>query len=305
MPISTIYSGQGPRLTVNSMIADPLMIRARLLQMADQQFIMEALLRPVPSTPSGAIVFSESTPLFASDTPLDVAEGGEIPLGIGQDGLPRVAHTVKTGLGVEITREMRDRNRTDLVNTRMDQVRNTLVRTWEFKLFNAFAAASIAGTVAAATPWASSTTVRTDITNAIKLVTTSVTPNSDPLNNQDYLGFIPDTLVLPFTSQFDLITNTSFSSVYIGGDIAERNPNYTGQLERTVMGMQVLLSRFLTPGTGYLMQSKVIGGWSDERPLGVTPLYPDQPREVWRADVVRRTGIFIDQPLAIAKITGI
>jgi hypothetical protein len=305
MPISTVYSGQGPRLTVNSMIADPLMIRARLLQMADQQFIMEALLRPVPSTPSGAIVFSESTPLFASDDATDVAEGGEIPLGVGQDGLPRVAHTTKTGLGIEITREMRDRNRTDLVNLRLDQVRNTLVRNWERKLFAAFSGLTPAVTINAANPWASSTTIRNDIGGAVKGITTAVTPNSDPNNNQDYIGFVPDTLVIPFASQYDIMLNTSFTSLYLGGDIAERNPQYTFQLERNVMNLQVLMSRFLPAGTAYVLQSKVCGGWSDERPLGVTPLYPDQPREVWRADVVRRTGIFIDQPLSVAKIVGI
>lgn len=309
MPVQTQYSGQGPRLTVNMMIADPLMIRARLLQMADQQFIMNALLRQAPSAQSGAIVFSESDPLFAQDDAQEVAEAGEIPLGLGQDGIPKVAHTTKTGLGVEITREMRDRNRVDLVNKRLDQVRNTLVRNWERRLFAQFDAATVAtGQVVAGTQWSNpgvgSSFPRRDLLAAIKLITESRAQyaNLDANNQQDYFGFVPDAIVISTTSQYNLIQSDSFVNLYLAGNIADLNPQYTGQLERTVLGCTVYISRFIPANTTYVLQTNVNGGYSDERPLGVTPLYADQPREVWRADVVRRTAIFIDQPPAIAKI---
>lgn len=307
MPVQTQYSGQGPRLTVNMMIADPLLIRARMLRMADQQFIMQALLRPVPAATSGALVYSESDPLFAQDDAAEVAEGGEIPLGMGQDGIPRVAHTIKTALGIEITREMRDRNRIDLVQKRMDQVRNTFIRNWERRLFTAFDAATAAtGSVVAGTAWSNPSTgdPRRDILAAIKLVTESRAQyaNLDANNQQDFFGFVPDAMVISTTASYNLMQSSNFVNLYLAGNIADRNPFYTGQLERTVLGCEVFTSRFIPATSVYVLQTKDVGGWSDERPMGVTPLYADQPREVWRSDVVRRSAIFIDQPYAVAKI---
>lgn len=312
MPTQVTYSGQGPRLTVSAMIVDPLMIRARMLQMMDQQFIMEALLRQAPATQSGAVVYAESNPLFATDDAQEVAEGGEIPLGQGQFGNPKVAVTRKTGLGIEITREMRDRNRIDLVQLSMDQVRNTMVRNWERRLYTALSNAVTATgmIVTPAFPWSnlSSGNPRGDILAAVKAVTEAVYPNGDPNNsppNQDFFGFVPDTMVISTTAEYNLLQNTNFVQLYLGGNIADRNPYYTGQLERTILGMNVLVSRFIPAGTAYVLQSNIVGGYSDERPLGVTPLYADLPREVWRSDVVRRTAIFVDQPYAVAQINGV
>lgn len=307
MPTAVTYSGQGPRLTVNAMLVDPLMIRARMLQMMTQQFIMAALLRNAPATQSGAVVYAESNPLFATDDAAEIAEGAEIPLGQVQVGNPKVQVTRKTGLGVEITREMRDRNRIDLVQLSMDQVRNTMVRNWERRLFTAFDAATAqTGMVVAGSQWSNpaSGNARQDILSATKAVTEAIAPSMDPNNQQDFFGFVPDMLVISTTSQYNLMQNSNFVQLYLGGDIAERNPNYTGQLERKLLTLDVLTSRFVAPNTSYVLQSNVVGGYSDERPLGVTPLYADLPREVWRADVVRRTAIFIDQPYAVAKIVS-
>src|SRR4051812_37017556 len=112
------------------MLKDPLLIRARMLQMMDQQFIMNALLRQAPPAEAGVILYNESTPLFTDDDASVIAEAAEIPLVQGQDGVPKAAFTIKTGLGIEITIEMRNRNRIDLVTTRMTQVKNTILRHW-------------------------------------------------------------------------------------------------------------------------------------------------------------------------------
>jgi hypothetical protein len=313
MPVQTQYSGQGPRLTVNMLIQDPLLIQARMLRMMDQQFLMDALLRQAPSATSGAVVYEESTPLFATDDASEVAEAGEIPLGMGQDGIPRVAHTVKTAMGITITREMRDRQRIDLVNRRMAQVRNTIVRNWERRLFKAFdGAAAATGSIVAGTQWSNPTggNPRLDILAAIKLVTEARAQyaNMDANNQQDYFGFVPDAIVISTTAMYNLLQNDKFVSLYLAGNIADRNPLYTGQLERTVLGCDVYTSRFMPPTSQYVLQTKDVGGYSDERPLGVSPLYGNGggpnggPTETWRADAVRRTAIFVDQPFAVAKI---
>lgn len=309
MPTPTTYSGSGVRITVNSMIKDPLLIRARVLQMMNQQFIMEALLRKAPSAEAGVILYNESTPLFTDDDASVIAEAAEIPLVQGQDGVPKAAFTIKTGLGIEITIEMRNRNRVDLVSTRMDQVKNTILRHWERRLFAALNAAVPAGntlTLGATASWnggtAGSIKIRNNLIDAAQLVREAVVPNQ---GTDAYLGFEPDTLVISTRSMAVMMKDDDFRKAYEGSPLAERNPYYTGQLEKNVMGLDIMTSRFMNDDYAFLLQKKIVGGYSDERPLQVSPTYPDQDREIWRSNVVRQTGIFIDQPYAIAKINNI
>lgn len=308
-PTPRQYSNAGPRITVNSMIKDPTLIRARILQMAQQQFIMEALLRKGPSADAGVVLFNESTPLFTDDDASVIAEAGEIPLVQGSDGVPKAAFTVKTGMGIEISREMRDRNRVDMVTTRMTQVMNTIKRHWERRLFQAYDAAVPAGNVidlgptAATSSWytGSAPTIRDNIIDAMQLIREAEVPNQD----DSFLGFEPDTIVISTRTATAILKDDAFVKVYENSPLAVKNPFYTGQLEKQAYGLTWLTSRFMSDDAAYLMEAKTSGGYSDERPLQTSPTYPDQPREVWRTDVVRRTAIFVDQPFAVAKIANI
>lgn len=310
---SGTYSGTGPRITVNAMIKDPLIIRQRMLRMFHQQFIMEALLRKESPAQAGVVEYFESTPLFTDDDAAVVAEGGEIPLTTGQDGIPKAAFTIKTGLGIEITQEMRDRDAVGRVTTRMTQVRNTIVRHWERRLFNALNAAVPAGNVLnldaggtgfAANNWYSGTApkIRDNIIDAMQLVREAVVPNQ---GTDAYLGFEPDTFVISTRTATAMLKDDEFRKVYENSPLAEKNPFYTGQLERQVLGLTTLTSRFMNDDYAFLLEAKTEGGYSDERSLSVSPTYPDQDRETYRSNVVRRTAIFIDQPFAVAKIAAL
>lgn len=309
MPSPTTYSNSGVRITVNAMIKDPLLIRARMLQMMDQQFIMEALLRKAPPAEAGVILYNESTPLFTDDDASVIAEAAEIPLVQGQDGVPKAAFTIKTGMGIEITIEMKNRNRVDLVTTRMTQVKNTIQRHWERRLFNALNAAVPAGntiTLGATASWtggtAGSIKIRNNLVDAMQLVREAVVPNQ---GTDAYLGFEPNTLVISTRTMAAMMKDDDFRKAYEGSPLAEKNPYYTGQLEKNVMGLDIMTSRFMNDDYAFLLEKNVVGGYSDERPLNVSPTYPDNDREIWRSNVIRHTGIFIDQPLAIAKINNI
>lgn len=304
MVLTGMYSSQGVRVTVNAMIKDPLMIRGRLLDMSRNQFMMEDLLRRVPGTQSGVVQFTESAPLFAAEDPSLVAEGAEIPLITGEDGVPRAAFTVKMGAGIEITREARDRNRVDKVSQRLKQVRNTFVRAWERRMFTALeSAATLTGTASAS--WATATTdIRGDVLTALRKVreasVSGATPGPDV---DDYLGYEPDTLVMSTRTEALFFGNDTVAEVYErGSSLDPKNPRYTGTLEKEFMGLRVLTSRFMSDDFVWIMERKTVGGYSDERPLGVTPLYENKPREIWRADAVRRTAIFVDEPKAAIKL---
>jgi hypothetical protein len=296
------YSNQGLRVTVNSFIHDPLLVRARLTRMVERQWIMEAILRNEGQNNSGVIQYEENAPNFLDDDPEVVAEGGEIPLGQGSEGTPKASFTIKTALGLMITREMRDRNRVGTLNRRMIQLRNTFLRHWELRMFAEFSGKAV-NVQPVTTAWATSTTLRDDISAAIETVTEATLGVDD--DDQDFMGFEPDTLLIPTGTKYDLIRNEAFGAMYEKGDMTPQHPMYRHSLERTVMGLQVMESRFLTPGTAYVMQKGEVGGYSDERPFNVGELYEDQNNETWRANAVRRTAIFIDQPKAYVKLTGV
>lgn len=312
MPTPRSYSNSGPRITVNAMIKDPLVIRQRMLSMTQQQFLMEALLRKAPAAEAGVILYNESTPLFADEDASVIAEAAEIPLVQGQDGVPKAAYTIKTGMGIEITREMRDRNRVDLVSTRMTQVRNTIVRHWERRLFAALSAAVPAANVlnldAGGAGWTtnnwytgSAPTIRENVLDALELVREAEVPNQD----DSYLGFDPDTAVISTRTATAMMKDDEWRKIYEGSPLAAQNPFYTGQLQKGAMGLTWLTSRFMTDDDVFFLETKTVGGYSDERPLQTSPTYEDKDREIWRSNVVRRTAVFVDQPYAIAKVTAV
>lgn len=305
MPVpSGSYSQQGQRITVNSLIKDPLIIRGRMFDLMRNQFMMEDILRRVPGAAAGVIGYEESAPLFADEDPSIVAEGGEIPLVVGQDGALKAAFTVKLAAGIQITREMRTRNRIDLVDRRMKQIRNTMIRAWERRMFTALDAAPTL-TMNASADWATSTTdIRTDVLKAAGLVREASLSGATPGPNvDDYLGFEPDTLVMSTRTRDLFFGNDSVIEVYKNGSVLDtKNPMYTGTLEREFMGLRILTSRFMTDSYVWIMERNTVGGYSDEYPLSTTPLYELKQRQSWRADTDRRTAIFVDQPKAAVKL---
>ena len=301
------YSQQGLRVAVNDYIKDPKLIQARMLDIMRNEFIMEDLLRNAGGNDSGVVRYEQDSPLFADSDPMIVAEAGEIPLLTGGDGLPKAAFTVKYGAGIEISREARSRNKVDQIDKRMKQVRNSFTRLYEKLMFSALSNAGCP-TMPASAAWDIPTTnIRTDViaaTSAVREANQSGATAGPAV--EDYLGFDPDTLVMSTRTRDLFFGNDSVTEVYGAGFTYDtKNPVYTGTLENDFVGLRVLVSRFMQDNEVWVMERKTVGGWSDEYPFSTEPLYPDKPRQVWRTDVTRRTAIFIDQPKAAIKITGV
>lgn len=305
MPTKWNSAQDGLRLTVNAMVKDPTLIPARIIQDLSQEFITDSVLRRLPPTDSGIYVYNESTPLFADGSAPVVEEYGEIPILQGRMGDRKAAYTVKRALALMISEEMKNRNDVDGVNTRIKQIRNTMVRTWETTFLTAVF--TLAGnTQAAVGAWSGGTSaIRKDINGARKKVQDAA-PASDTDN---YFGFRADTLIIGHTSQYDLLNSTDFNSAVAStGPLAAKNTAYTGELPGNFLGLTVMVSRELDrlyPGKALLLERKTIGGIGDERPLRATELYPDRPRETYRSDLVRQSAVVIDQPNAACIITGV
>lgn len=305
MTTKVVSVQDGPRLTVSQMVKSPTLIPKRIISDLSQQFIVDALLRKLPGTTSGAYIYEESTPLFADGEAAIVEEFGEIPTISGRVGERRVAVTVKRALAMLVSQEMVDRNDVDRVNTQIKQIRNTMVRTWETSFFQALINHPDVASINATAAWGDAAAdLRTDIAEAQSVIEDAA-PVDDPDN---YFDFNPDTLVIGKRTRTDLITSDDFNKVYRNSDLAKSAPEYKGTLPGDFFGLTIMVSREmdrLAPGKALLLQRKVVGGIGDERPLRATPLRELPDNESWRSNTVRRSAIVLDQPKAAAWINGV
>lgn len=300
MPIQSVTDG--PRVVVNDLIRNPTVVPRRILEIAENQFISDSILRNAGSNDSGLVEFYQSTPLFANTTAAVRAEFAEYMYAQTSLGIPTVANTIDRGLSILISDEMRMRNKIDMVNIQMNQVRNTMRRDWDQSFFQLFLANPSVPTFAVATAWATSTNIRQDVLKGVKIVNNAVT-GQQPLN---YLNFFADTMVITEVQKYNLLSSTQFNNIF-QGNLADENLLYTGVMPQKVLNLDVLVTKsggVLPDSSVLIMERGTVGFYSDEEPLQATPLYRDQPRRTWRSDVNRRSAMGLDQPLAAVILTA-
>jgi hypothetical protein len=301
-PITSV--SDGPRLEVNDLIGDPSVVPRRIIDVMKQRFLADQLLRGGPSAKSGVVKFYQSNPLFSSTLSEYVAEFGEIPVSTNDLGTLMVTPALKRALGVRISREMADENDMDAVNLQINQVQNRMVKDWNGAFIAAvLAAVAVTGqTIAAANAWNTTNgNPRTDIFQARGLIVNALLPNT----TDNYLLFNPDTLVLSMLDVQVMLENDNIWQAWLGGNIANLNPQVTGKLPDQIFGLDAWATWDLPQGTALVIERNTVGFISDERPLQATPLFYHENTESWRSNVVRKSAVGIDQPYAAATITGI
>jgi hypothetical protein len=304
----------GPRLTVSQLVKSPTLVPKRIVQMAGQGFMVDSLLRQGPPIPGGSLIFSESEPLYADEGPMNVEEFGEIPLTTTSTGEMRVAKSVKKALGFRISQESIDRNNFDKVQQDMVKLKNSFAKTYEDVFLTTLQAAlptlASTNTTDGWVGTAASTAgqgIYADLAHATYNVRNADADTANGTGEQKF-HFTPDTIVLNDLMVSRLLLNPDITKVLQVGNAATMQPLVTGDATELFMkafGLRVIRSWRLSPDKAIILQSKVVGGVSDERPMGATPLYEHRPTETWRSDVSRMSAVFIDQPKAGVVLTGI
>lgn len=289
--IPNVSVADGPRITVNDWLKDPLRIPAYVISLMEQGFLADAVLRTEGSCPAGVVKYNESTPMYADSSVLDRAEFAEVPVALTSLGQPNVAYSVDKSLAVVISDEDKRRSSVDKLAIRMTQVKNSIIRAWDDVFVQAVLTNGNVQTFAAASPWnTSSYDIRADILSCAKLIEGATDTQGSEL------GFECDTMIVNRTTKYDLLRSTQFNAEYYGGDIADENLRYTGKLPQKIMGLNVLMSPRVPSGKAIFLQRGVSGFISDEVSLNGTPVYRDEPRKTWRSDVQRVSAVGIDQP---------
>jgi hypothetical protein len=303
MPTGARGFSDAPRITVNELLKDPLVIPALILDIAENEFIVDSVLRNGGAAPSGAVRYSESTPLYADAFPDIRPEFGEVPVVPTSIGIPRVVFTHERAMAIMVSDEMRRRQAIDPVTRQLLQVKNTMVYSWNTAFYSAVVANTSIQTLAVSNPWANAAaTIRADIMQACYLVENSNIVS--PSGVTQWLGFEADTLIINHGTKNTLLQSSTFAAPYIG-DIASENLLYTGTLPQKILNLDVLVSRQVPTGNAIIMQRQRAGFYADELPFVAGPLYRDEPRKTWRSDTQRSSAIGLDQPLAICLLSGV
>lgn len=295
----------GPRITVDSFLKDPGKIPALIFSMTDQQFLADALLRSAGPVGGGAMQYFSSTPFYSDSNAATRAEFAEVPVAIGSYGTPQVSYVSEKALAILVSDEMRRRMNIDPVTTQLQQVRNTLVQSWDQAFVNMVLANTgqiVDSSISGNGPWSTAATgsaIRGDLVAAMKQIATAKAPGQSTS-----FGFKADTMVIGQGRQFDLIRQEDFNKPFVG-NIASENLLYTGKLPNKIMGLDVVVSRVMPDSEVLVMERKRAGFIADELPLQTSAMYRDEPRKTFRCDVQRASAMGLDQPLSMSLITNI
>lgn len=131
-----VGSYDGPRITVDDYLKDPLRIPALVLDIMANEFIVETVLRNAGANQSGAVRYEKSVPLYANSDTNIRAEFAEVPAATGSVGEILVAYSYERALAITVSDEMRRRQVVDPVNRQLTQVKNTMVRSWNKAFFS-------------------------------------------------------------------------------------------------------------------------------------------------------------------------
>lgn len=131
-----VGSYDGPRITVDDYLKDPLRIPALVLDIMANEFIIETVLRNAGANQSGAVRYEKSVPLYANNDTNIRAEFAEVPAVTGSVGEILVAYSYERALAITVSDEMRRRQVVDPVNRQLTQVKNTMVRSWNKAFFS-------------------------------------------------------------------------------------------------------------------------------------------------------------------------
>lgn len=294
----------GRDITVDFLLKNPTVIASRVANFALQRLISGYIFRTVGNVQGGAVIYNriDSNQVYLSRGPRTVAEGAEFPLVEAQEPAPLIITTSKLGGQWQITDEARRRNSQDAMEQVQTKMVNNFVRNQDLLCMAALAndpviSAAVGadgrqgGTQAAVAQWSDNTNG-----NPIKDIATAVAN----INNRE----------LEYTVDTVLVNPVDATNLLIRPDIrmalpreSSDNPILSGALNG-FMDLSWIQSNRVPQGTAYFLQRQIIGAVAEEVPYRVETERL-MNRQVTAMYASRTTGVFIDNPYAVIKLTGI
>lgn len=301
--ITSAYDG--PKITVDEMMADPTFIPKRVMTNLENAFVEDLFFRQAEDN-KGVVAFREAASNYLADDAEEIAEFGEIPVSAPELGPLRAAYGIKTGEAIRVSYEQRNENKIDAVVRSTEALEKTVVRHGINAVFGVFTAAQVPE-LAAGAQWVGGTPDK-DVLDAIEAVQ-GAHEDDDPNKLFEY---DPNCILLHPQALTKLLRNEQVQKYYVG-NVANENPIFRGMRDIELFGqLQVATSRLMPTNVAYVFEKQAAGFKSDTMPMTMTPMYSEGgqsdlggPTMSWRSDLVRKRAIAVDNPKSVVKITGI
>jgi len=295
-----VSASDGQRVTINSLVKNPLVIPKQIIRLMENQFVVDSVLRRAGRSDSGVWQYNESDPLFADEASTIRQELGEYRFVTTSEGQLQVVVSSDRGLGVMVSDEMKRHNDVDRLNRQLIMLRNTLTRDYDLAFQAALLASSIP-TMPASAVW---TTTTTDIRKDISVGKLAITQATYGLQANSYFAFVPNLLVCSHATAQAIVMNDSFGAVY-RGNLASASVKYLDKLPNQISDLTVLPSRTWPDDKVLICERNTLGFIGDEEPLHTIPMQREEKKRYWWTRCNRNAAIAIDQPKAGIIITGV
>lgn len=287
---------QGVRITVDAFLQNPARVQKVLQDLTGQRFIADRIFTPGPMATGGAVIFDQvmANELYTQRDVQAIAPGSEFPILNQLEAAPLVARTVKWGGAARFTYEQIDRDRRDVVNRGLTQIRNTIIRKVDSVAVGVLRAAPINQQIAAAT-W----------DNNVAAIVKDIQTAKTAVDKLDMGYEITDALISPETA-LNMITNDKLLSLLPREGMSRSgapNPIESGEL-RGVMGLTWYASNRVADGEAFFISGRTAGSISDEKPL-YSRVVNEEDRESRLVMAARLVVPYVTDPLSVVRLTGI
>lgn len=282
----------GTQVTVDVALNQPTRITKFLSDISLQKFLSNEVFGSDGGVTGGAVLYDQLTTnqLYPTRMPEPVAPGAEFPNIQDARIPPQVATVAKWGAKMFITDEARDRNDQSLFVNSLRRMANGMIKTIDQVAVAVMEAnfSAFSGQVIAGHSWSA----------VMPIGATPTNPRSWPgadlqaaiqLTQTEEMGYVLDEVLLNPLDASQL--------AYIYGAT-----NVDAVLDD--WGLTKFVSNRVPSGSCYVIARQQPGGIRIESPLG-TETWREQGRQLTWVQSSVRPVMYIDEPLAMVKITGI
>lgn len=304
----------GDVLQINRFLKDPLWVLRALRTISDQLFVSNRILTSQQFTESGSVAYEQNESIFADNVPKPIAPGGEYPLTTTGTGPASMANTVKWGQDSIIEDEAISRQKYDVVTRKFTKLANSHVLQVDSVALSAVASA-ITQNTAALSSWAGTGTAPLILRDLMRAFANIINLKQ---------GYMPDTVLLGLTTFANVVSDEKLAALLPrelpGAKDAPVLGGWDSPFIKRIGGFTFITSPNLpTTGVATLLDSKVLGGFVDERvpsPGYVASSDPgadgtqvktmrEDKTDGWRIRARRITVPIINEPACGWKITGV
>ncbi len=289
----------GSTISIDAWLANPVRVTRFLNDLAEGYSVADRMLQQGPAIPGGALIYDQltTTDWFLDDDVEEIRPLANFPDLTSSAPNPKIAASAKYGGQVTISREARMRNRWDIVMREMVKLRNTVIRKKDTVAMAALAAAPL------------QTGSGVDISSSTAEQIIAMLAAAKGLVDNLEMGYDADLVLWNPTQGVELLSKAALVELLQndGPGTGGGSPLRTGNLGR-ILDMDMVTSNRVTLGTARVVDSRTLGGISQEEGNGVlTNIYETDrsgPKDMhvqgWWPGLV-----YVSDPKAGVNLTGL